>query len=383
MTRVAVTPIREPEEALLDLRRRLRDTRWPDQETVPDSWEQGMPLRYAQRMAAHWADEYDWRATESRINAHENVRIDVDGLGVHALHARSAVPGARPLLLLHGWPGSIVEFLDVIEPLTSPPPGQPAFHVICPSLPGYGFSDRPTKTGWTLEAMAAALVTVMAELGYARFMVHGSDWGSFIAAILGARHAASVSGIHLVMPMAGPPPEPVELSAQDGQRLQALSAFQQREGAYAAVMATKPQSLAYGLTDSPAGLLGWAGEKYWAWSDHDGDAEAVIPRDRILDLLTVIWLTNTAASGARLYWESYNASPFETVDVPTAITVFPADGCMPRAWCERRFTRLLTWTEAPRGGHFPALEQPEVLLGEIRALATHAALAEDALVLAE
>jgi pimeloyl-ACP methyl ester carboxylesterase len=354
-----------PDCELADLRTRLAATRWPDAETV-DDWSQGMPLSYAKELSEHWAHRYDWRATEARLNEVPQFVTEVDGVDLHFLHARSPHPGAKPLLLTHGWPGSVAEFLDVIGPLTDPPDPADAFHVVAPSLPGYGFSGKPTTTGWTLERVAAAWVTLMGRIGYDRFFAHGSDWGSFITAILGHIAPEHVDGIHLVMPFASAPEAQVELSSSDYAGLAALKEFAQNESAYAAIQSTRPQTLAYGITDSPVGQLAWAGEKYWAWSDHDGDAEKVIPRDRILDMVSMCWFTATAASSARLYWESYNKSPLTQVDVPTGFSVYPADARMPKAWCEHRFTDLRYWREMPSGGHFPALEAPDVLVDELR-----------------
>jgi pimeloyl-ACP methyl ester carboxylesterase len=354
-----------PDADLDDLRRRIAATRWPDAETV-DDWSQGVPLAYARELAAHWAEVYDWRATEARLNALPQFRTSIDGVGVHFVHVRSPREDARPLLLTHGWPGSVAEYLEVIEPLTDPPAGEPAFHVVIPSLPGYGFSDKPTGGGWTLERVASAWAELMARLGYDSYLAHGNDWGSFITALIGHADPAHVAGIHLVMPFAAAPEQQVELSEEDYAGLAALKTFQQNESAYAAIQSTRPQSLAYGLTDSPAGQLAWVAEKYWAWSDHDGDAEKVIPRDRILDMVSVCWFTATAASSARLYWESYNKSPLTRVDVPAGFSVYPADARMPKAWCEHRFTDLRYWREMPSGGHFPALESPETLVRELR-----------------
>ncbi|MFD4670212.1 epoxide hydrolase family protein [Lentzea sp. NPDC058450] len=363
----ALVPFRVevPDSELADLTRRLAATRWPDAETV-DDWSQGMPLAYAKELAEYWANVYDWRATEARLNAIPQFKTEIDGVGIHFLHAKSPHANAKPLLLTHGWPGSVAEFLDVIEPLTNPPDPADAFHVVAPSLPGYGFSDKPTGTGWTLEHIAEAFVTLMGRVGYDKFYAHGNDWGSFITGILGHIAPEHVEAIHLVMPFASAPEAEVQLTQRDYEGLGALKEFAAKESAYAAVMNTKPQSLAYGLTDSPIGQLGWAGEKYWSWSDHDGDAEKIISRDRILDMVSVCWFTTTAASSGRLYWESYNKSPLTQVGVPTGFSVFPADARMPKAWAEHRFTDLRYWKEMPAGGHFPALENPVVLVEELR-----------------
>lgn len=362
-----ITPFRidVPESDLADLRQRLGNTRWPDAETVPD-WSQGAPLSYVRELCSYWADRYDWRAAEARLNALPQFRTEIDGLGIHFLHVRSPHPGAMPLLLSHGWPGSVVEFLDIIGPLVDPPDPADAFHVVCPSLPGFGFSDRPAHSGWTAERVAAAWAELMDRLGYGRYGAHGVDWGSFVTAVMGEEDTGRLAGIHLTMPFARPPHEQVELSERDLAGLAAMKDFQQREGGYSVLQSTRPQTLGYGLTDSPAGQLAWMAEKYWAWSDHDGDLEKVITRDRLLDAVSVGWFAATAASSARIYWESQNKLALAPVHVPTAVSVFPEDGRMPRPWIERRFTDLRRWTEHDRGGHFPALEQPDALAGELR-----------------
>ncbi|MFE7409650.1 epoxide hydrolase family protein [Streptomyces laurentii] len=365
----ALTPFRVgfPEEDLADLRDRLARTRWPEKETVGD-WSQGVPLGYLQELAAYWRDTHDWRAAEARLNALPQFRTEIDGLGIHFLHVRSPHPGATPLLLSHGWPGSVLEFLDIIGPLTDPEDPADAFHVVCPSLPGFAFSDKPAEAGWTVERTAAAWDTLMRRLGYGRYAAHGTDWGSFLTGILGETVPDHLLGVHLAMPFAMPPQGdvPVQLDARDLAGLAALKDFQAHEGAYSVLQATRPQTLGYGLADSPVGQLAWMIEKYWAWSDHDGDAEKVLDRDRLLDVVTLAWLAGTGASSARIYWESHNKMALGPVGVPTACSVFPKDARMPRPWCEHRFTDLRRWTDHERGGHFPALEQPDLLVDELR-----------------
>jgi pimeloyl-ACP methyl ester carboxylesterase len=363
----ALTPFRveTPQADLDDLRERLSRTRWPEAETVAD-WSQGVPLAYLRELAEYWRDFYDWRVAEARLNTLPQFRTEIDGLGIHFLHVRSPHQNAMPLLVSHGWPGSVVEFLEIIELLTNPADPADAFHVVAPSLPGYGFSDKPATTGWTVERTAVAWAELMARLGYPRYGAHGVDWGSFLTGALGAADGAHLAGIHLAMPFALPPQEQVELDARDLAGLAALKEFQAQEGGYSALQSTRPQTLGYGLLDSPVAQLAWMLEKYWAWSDHDGDLEKVIPRDRLLDSVTLGWLAGTGASSARVYWESHNRMALAPVDVPTACSVFPKDARMPRAWCEKRFTDLRRWTDHERGGHFPALEQPEQLVDELR-----------------
>ncbi|MFH8762359.1 epoxide hydrolase family protein [Streptomyces althioticus] len=353
------------DEALADLRRRLADTRWPDRETV-DDWSQGVPLAYLRELAAYWRDGYDWRGAEARLNAVPQFRTEIDGLGLHFLHARSPHPDALPLLLTHGWPGGVVEFLDLVEPLTSPDDPAEAFHVVCPSLPGYGFSDSPAGPGWGVERIADAWAELMDRLGYGRWAAHGGDWGAFVTAQLGHTAADRLAGIHLTMAFAGPPEGEVELSPRDHAGLAALKEFQKNESGYSAIQSTRPQTLGYGLADSPVAQLAWITEKFWTWTDHDGDLDKAVPRDRLLDMVSLYWLTGTATSSARLYWESHNKVPLHQVGVPTGITIFPKDARMPRPWLEGRFTNLRHWCDADSGGHFPALERPEFLVAELR-----------------
>jgi epoxide hydrolase len=350
-----------PEAELDDLRERLRRTRWPEPETV-DDWSQGVPLAYLQELCAYWADGYDWRATEARLNAHPHFRTEIDGLAIHFLHVRSERADALPLVLTHGWPGSILEFLEVAGPLSE------TFHVVCPSLPGYGFSDKPAEPGWGVERIAAAWAELMARLGYERYGACGSDWGTTVSTLLGTRGAV---GVHLVPPLA--PPDPTtfgNLTDAERSALEALEHAAEWDSGYSKEQATRPQTVGYGLTDSPAALCAWIVEKLLAWSDGD-----VLTRDRLLDMVMLYWLPRTGASSARLYWESVRrvnewiSGPLtETVDVPTACTVFPRELQRPsRRWAERRFTDIRYWSEPPRGGHFAAYEQPDLFVREVRA----------------
>lgn len=354
-----------PDEALTDLADRLARTRWSERETV-DDWSQGLPLAYAQELCAHWRSNYDWRATEARLNALPQVRVRVDGLGIHAIHVRSRHERALPLLITHGWPGSVVELLDVIGPLVDPPDPADAFHVVCPSLPGFGYSEKPSSGGWTVEHIARAWTELMARLGYRRYAAHGTDWGSFVTVAMGERDRGALAGIHVTMPFARPPQHDVELSELDLAGLAAMKVFQAQEGGYSAIQSTRPQTIGYGLTDSPAAQLAWIVEKYWAWSDHDGDVEKVIPRGRLLDAVSVAWLTATGASSARIYWESHSKTGLGPVAVPTAVANYPKDGRMPRPWIETRFSDIRSWKDHPSGGHFPALEQPDTLVTDLR-----------------
>jgi epoxide hydrolase len=351
-----------------DLRDRLRRTRWPEPETV-DDWSQGVPHAYMRELCDYWASDYDWRATEERLNALPQFRTEIDGLGIHFVHARSRSRDAMPLVLTHGWPGSIVEFEKVIGMLTED------FHVVVPSLPGYGFSDRPARTGWGIERIADAWAALMARLGYERYGAAGSDWGTSISTLLGQRHRAHLLGIHLIPPLA--PPDPATLDdPTDAERaaLAELERASEWESGYSQEHATRPQTIGYSLTDSPAGLCAWIVEKFWSWTDCDGHPENVLTRDELLDSVMLYWLPRTGASSARLYWESIRqvnqwigGEVPARVDVPAGCSVFPKEIQRPsRRWAERRFTDIRHWNEPPRGGHFAAMEQPELFVSELR-----------------
>jgi pimeloyl-ACP methyl ester carboxylesterase len=365
-----------PESDLDDLRSRLRQTRWPERETVGDGvgrdWSQGIPLAYMRELCRYWADGYDWRATEARINALPQFRATVDGLGVHLLHVRSPEPDALPLVLTHGWPGSIVEFLKVIGPLSDPRShgGDPAdaFHVVCPSLPGYGWSDKPTGTGWDVPRIADAWDELMRGLGYERYAAQGGDWGSMVTITLGLRHPDHLVGIHVNMPILGPDRSTFDdLTDAEKATLADMDAHRTWGTGYSKQQSTRPQTLGYGLTDSPAGQCAWIVEKFWAWADCGGDPESVLSRDELLDNVMFSWLPAAATSSARLYWESFNTVSRDAVAVPAGCSIFPGEVFRPsRRWMERRFTDLRYWNELDRGGHFAAFEQPELFTDEVR-----------------
>ncbi len=354
-----------------DLRRRLRATRWPERETV-DDWSQGIPLAYVQEVCAYWADGYDWRAREARLNRFEQFKTRIDGLGIHFIHVRSPHPGALPLLITHGWPGSIVEFQKVIAPLTDPAAHgadpRDAFHVVAPSLPGYGFSDKPDRPGWNVDRIGAAWAQLMARLGYGRYVAQGGDWGSMVTTAVGVQDPAHCAAIHLNMPVAAPDPSTLASPTADEQTaLAALQNYQEWDSGYSKQQSTRPQTLGYGLVDSPAGQAAWVLEKFWAWTDCDGHPETVLSRDELLDNVMLYWLPAAAASSARLYWESFRNPPLGEVGVPTACSIFPKEiiRCS-RRWAAKRFTNLFYWNELDRGGHFAAFEQPEAFAGELR-----------------
>ena len=348
-----------PDEDLEDLRERLRHTRWPERECVGD-WSQGVPLDYTRELVGYWAEGYDWRAREARLNGFDQFVTEIDGLDIHFIHQRSTDPDALPLVMTHGWPGSIAEFSKVIEPLTRD------FHVVCPSLPGYGFSGKPTAAGWKVERIALAWDTLMKRLGYDRYGAQGGDWGATVTTQIG-RNGLGCIGIHLNMPIAAPVGDLSNPSADEQEALAALNHYQLWEAGYSKQQSTRPQTLGYGLADSPAGQLAWIVEKLYAWSDCDGHPENVFSRDEMLDDVMLYWATNSAASSARLYWESFGVFGGAKVEVPTGVARFPKEIFRPpRSWCESVYN-ITHWTDMPRGGHFAAFEQPDLFIEDVRA----------------
>jgi pimeloyl-ACP methyl ester carboxylesterase len=381
MTSDEVVPFRieVPQGTLADLRARLAGTRWPEAETV-DDWSQGVPLSYLRELCHHWAEDYDWRATERRLNLLPQFRTEVDGLGIHLLHVRSPHPDAFPVVLTHGWPGSVVEFLKVIRPLTDPTAhggaAADAFHLVIPSLPGFGFSDRPARPGWGVERIAGAWARLMARLGYRRYGAQGGDWGTSVSTAIAQQDPEHVAGIHLTPPLA--PPDPATFDDLTDRERAALASLEQAaewDSGYSQEHATRPQTIGYALVDSPAALCAWIVEKFWAWTDHDGHLEDVLTRDELLDNLMLYWLPGTGASSARLYWESIRkvnrwiSGPVtDTVAVPTGCSIFPKELQRPsRRWAARRFRDIRWWNELDKGGHFAAFEQPELFVNEVRA----------------
>jgi len=360
------------DEQLADLKRRLRATRWPDKEPVAD-WTQGLPLAYAKELCHYWADGYDWRAREARLNRFDQFITPIDGVDIHFIHQRSPHAHALPLVMSHGWPGSVAEFHKVIEPLVDPTrfggDAADAFHLVCPSLPGYGFSGKPVETGWSVERIARAWSLLMRRLGHDHYVAQGGDWGSMVTTAIGLQDAGACRGIHLTMPIVVPDPATVhDLSAGEKAMLAALKKYRAEGSAYARQQGTRPQTLGYGLADSPAGQAAWIVEKYQAWMDCDGHPEKVLTRDELLDQVMLYWLPNAAASSARLYWESFAKLNREPLTLPVGVSQFPKENFRAsRRWAEQRFKNLVHWCEFDKGGHFAALERPEVLVDEIRA----------------
>jgi pimeloyl-ACP methyl ester carboxylesterase len=366
-----ITPFRidVPQAELDDLVERLRRTRWPEAETV-DDWSQGIPLSYVQELCGYWAGTYDWRSREAALNRFDQYRTEIDGLGLHFLHVRSPHEDALPLVISHGWPGSIVEFSKVIEPLTDPTAhggdASDAFHVVAPSLPGYGFSDKPSAPGWGVERIADAFAALMARLGYDRYGAQGGDWGAMITSSIAVRDAAHLAGIHLNMPLVIPTTTE-DLTPQEQAALDGMTTYTTWENGYSTQQATRPQTLGYGLVDSPAGQAAWIVEKFYAWTDCDGHPEHVLTKDEMLDDVMLYWLPGTGASSARLYWESFKAPDFSPIEVPVGCSIFPKEIFRTsRRWAEGRYSDLRFWSEPEKGGHFAAFEQPERFVQDVR-----------------
>jgi pimeloyl-ACP methyl ester carboxylesterase len=396
-TATEVRPFRidVPQEDLDHLRQRAAATRWPDPETVPDQ-SQGVQLDRLQELVRYWATEYDWRKAEAKLNALPQFMTNIDGLDIHFIHVRSPHPDALPLIITHGWPGSVLELLKVIGPLTDPTAhggrAEDAFDVVIPSMPGYGFSERPQHTGWDPDRIAHAWAELMARLGYTRYVHQGGDWGALVAQAIAHQAPPGLLGIHVNMPATVPEdidkavksgdPAPAGLSADEQAAFDTLTSFYLNNAAYGLVMHTRPQTVGYGLADSPAGLAAWLLDH----GDGYGQPASVfertledkpagdLTRDDILDDISLYWLTNTAVSSARLYWENkydyYSAASHKTteIDLPVGVTVFPGEMYRaPRSWAERAYRQLIYFNEVDRGGHFAAWEQPELFTTEVRA----------------
>jgi epoxide hydrolase len=358
-----------------DLRARLAAARLPEAETVyraapdPRRWDQGVPLADLVDVVNYWRTGYNWRSFETRLNQIGQFRTTIDDLGIHFLHRRSTRADATPLILTHGWPGSIAEFTHVIDELADPKSADaPAFHVVVPSLPGFGYSDKPATTGWGTEKIAAAWVKLMGRLGYSKFVAHGGDWGGVITTILGGRFPEHVLGIHTTFAQA-PPGLPADgLTAAERKWTEETRDFWRHHAAYAKQQATRPQTIGYSLVDSPVGLLAWILDKFAEWTDTEDSPFETISRDSVLDNITLYWLTRTGASSARIYYESHNSlDPELRVDVPSAISMYPRDiEKYPRAWAQERYRQIIRWRSPESGGHFPSLEVPEYFVKDLQ-----------------
>ena len=362
-----------PDADLDDLRARLRNTRWPEAELV-DDWSQGTPLAYLQEVCVYWADGYDWRSREAALNRFDQFTTVIDDVSIHFIHMRSPHAGAKPLILTHGWPGSVVEFHKVIEALVDPTidGGDPAdaFHVVCPSLPGFGFSGKPTETGWGVEKIADVWDELMTRLGYDRYIAQGGDWGSAVTTAIGRRHPEHCEAVHVTLAM-GARPVPQEdgtWSEEEQRALAKIGYYQEWDAGYSKEQATRPQTVGYGLADSPSGQAGWIIEKFWAWTDCDGHPENALSRDEMLDNIMLYWLSNSGASSARIYWQSFGkGGSSDPVTVPAGLTVYPEEIVPPvRRWVEPTFPNIVYWATKAKGGHFAAFEQPEIFIDDIR-----------------
>lgn len=359
-----------PRARLDDLRLRFERIRWPEREPVA-GWSQGIPLDTMIDLCRYWQAEYDWRATEQRLNRISQFRTVIDGLPIHFLHVRSRNPEATPVVLTHSWPGSFLEFENVIPLLTDPPAGERAFHVVIPSLPGYAFSGKPATTGWGIGRIARAWCELMTRLGYPRFLAAGSDWGTSISTKIALQQPNRLIGLHLVPPLV-PPDRHTTFTDAERASLADLDERTRTGSGYSAVHGTRPQTVGYGLTDSPVALAAWIAEKLYTWTDDPG-----LTRDQILDNVTLYWLTGTGTSSTRLYWESiaevgrwFTTAVDDVIDVPTGCSVYPKEVPRPsRRWAARRFTNIVHWSEPAHGGHFAAWERPELFVGDLRATA--------------
>lgn len=375
-----------PETAIADLQQRLKATRWPDKETVSDR-SQGVQLAKFKSFVDYWTTSYDWRKAEARLNALPQFKTTIDGLDIHFIHVRSRHANALPLIITHGWPGSIFELIKVIGPLTDPTAyggkAEDAFDVVIPSMPGYGFSGKPQGTGWGPDRIARSWDVLMKRLGYKRYVSQGGDWGSVIADAMGRQAPAGLLGIHVNMPATVPAdiakalkngdPAPAGLSVKEKAAYASMNRLYTNGGGYAGIMITRPQTLGYGLSDSPSGLASFFLDKFNDWTYTGGDAEKILTKDEMLDDITLYWLTNTGASAAQLYWENnnnnFNAVEQQTaaIKVPVAITVFPGEIYQaPRSWAEKSYPSLVYFHEVDKGGHFAAWEQPQLFTEELR-----------------
>ena len=360
-----------PSAELEDLHRRLSTTRWPDREAVSD-WSQGMPLEVARELVRYWKDDYDWRRTEQRWNRMPQFRTTIDGLPIHFLHLRSPRADAVPMILTHGWPGSFLEFEQSALRLIERDADGLASHVVIPSLPGYGFSGRPTSAGWDIHRIARMWCELMDRLGYPRFVAGGSDWGTSISTSIALQRPGRLIGLHLVPPLVPPDRDAADLTTAEGRSLDDLDERTRTGSGYSAMHGTHPQTLGYGLTDSPAGLAAWIGEKLWTWTDRSAGGLTI---EQMLDDTSLYWFTGTATSSTRLYWESiaevsawFTRVTTDTIDVPTSCSVFPKEVPRPsRRWAARRFAHIVHWGQPRHGGHFAAWEQPDLFAGEVRA----------------
>ena len=359
---------------LEDLKRRLLSTRWPEKETVED-WSQGIPLSYIKEISDYWLNEYDWRSREEYYNSFPQFITNIEGLDIHFIHIKSPHEEAKPLIISHGWPGSIVEFHKVINPLIDPVSfggkAEDAFHLVCPTLPGYGFSGKPSQTGTGVERIAELWDILMNKIGYSKYFAQGGDWGSAITIAIGKQNKGSCQGIHVNMPFAPPTKEALENpSERDKIAFEGLGYYQEWGSGYSKQQSTRPQTLGYGLVDSPIGQASWIIEKFYEWTDCNGHPENILNKEELIDNVMFYWLTKSATSSARLYWESFGSfggNPEEKLELPIGCSIFPKEiSRTPRSWAEQIYSNIVYWNELKKGGHFAAFEQPEIFINEIR-----------------
>ena len=370
MSEITPFTINTPEAQLTDLRNRINNTRWAEEECVND-WSQGIPLTYVREIADYWANQYDWRKSEQYLNTFDHFQTNIDDLAIHFIHQKSPHPDAYPLIITHGWPGSIVEFHKVIQPLVDPTKhggkAEDAFHVVCPSLPGYGFSGKPSQSGWGVEKIAETWDQLMVQLGYENYGAQGGDWGAAVTTQIG-RNIGHCDAIHINMPIGRPTPESLQdPTDEEKSAVEGLTYYQEWDSGYSKQQSTRPQTLGYGLVDSPVGQMAWIIEKFWSWMDCDGHPENTLTRDELLDNVMLYWLTASGASSARLYWESFGSfGGGDKVELPTGVASFPKEIIRsPRRWCEESYN-ITHWTTMPKGGHFGAFEQPELFINDLR-----------------
>ena len=356
---------------LEDLKQRLTLTRWPDPET-PDDWSQGIPLDYMKEIRDYWLNHYDWPSRLALLNQWPGFKTGLDGLDFHFLHIRSENENAMPLVLTHGWPGSLVEFQKVIGPLTNPKAhggeDADAFHLVIPTLPGFGYSDKPTSPGWNIERIARAWDELMVRLGYGEYVAQGGDWGAIITAAIGVQKLGHCQGIHMNMPIAPPDPETMDdLSELEQAALASMQFYQEHDSGYSKQQSTRPQTLGYGLADSPIGQAAWILEKFYQWMDCDGHPENITDKDELLDNVMMYWLPDAGASSARIYWESFGSTGAEPIDMPVGCSVFPKEIFKTsERWARKRFSNLIHFEVLDKGGHFAAFEQPETFVDQVR-----------------
>ena len=372
MTDISPFVISISDEQITDLKNRIANTRWPDAETT-SGWNQGVPLAYVKELVQYWGEQYDQQRLANRLNAFDNFKTNLLGLNIHFMHIKSSNPNARPLLLTHGWPGSVVEFLKVIGPLTEPQEhggtADDAFHLVIPSLPGYGFSDKPQATGWGVEKIAEAWSTLMARLGYSQYFAQGGDWGSVITSYIARQDPEHCLGIHINMGIVAPDPNAENLTANELSIMAGWKYYQDWDSGYSKQQATRPQTLGYSLVDSPSGQAAWIVEKFYQWMDCGGHPENIVSRDELLDNIMVYWLTGSGASSARLYWESFGGGEGreQPVSIPMGATISAKDIFRTsERFASRVFTNIVYWKDKEEGGHFAAFEQPNAFVSELR-----------------